>query len=92
MIDILFMLKFGFDSTVNSFYVDFQKQLKIHAALQVMFWKYCIQPREFFNFFKSYFGYSTDYTVLYKYCCNSTVAIVLLQQYYCNSTVATVLI
>ena len=44
MIDILFMLEYFFDSlewkicksTVNSFYVDFQKILKIHAALQVL--------------------------------------------------------
>ena len=30
--------------------VDFQNKLKIHAALQVLYWQYCIQPREFLIF------------------------------------------
>ena len=37
-------------STVHSVYVDFQKKIKIHAALQVLYWQYCFQPREFLIF------------------------------------------
>ena len=33
-----------------------------------------------------------DILFMLQYCCNSTVATVLLQQYCCNSTVATVLL
>ena len=31
-------------------YVDFQKKIQIHAAFQVLYWQYCIQPREILIF------------------------------------------
>ena len=73
-------------STVNSFYVDFQKKLKIHAALQVLYWQYCIQPREFLIFLITNNPPPPPKKevsiLLQQYCCNSTVASVLLQQYW----------
>ena len=66
-------------------YVDFQNKLKIHAAFQVLYWQYCIQPREFLIFLITNNPPHHHQKKKYRYCCNSTVATVLLQQYSVHS-------